>query len=122
MAKPYNENELLTHTLHSKVRYFHVTPPRNITHARPRLLQIAANGCLRGCCEMLTRFGFRGKMYYLCPRKEERALYTGVLSFFWQKNGCFTSDVEKSTLLRKIFLGVCGFFLCNVGRFLGDVE
>ena len=23
-----NENELLTHTLHSKVRYFHVTPPR----------------------------------------------------------------------------------------------
>ena len=71
---------------------------------------------------MLTRFGFRGKMYYLCPRKEERALYTGVLSFFGQKNGYFTSDVEKTTLRRKFFLGVCGFFLRNVDGFFADVE
>ena len=63
-----NENELLTHVTifgHSKVRHFPVTPsrPRNIIHANPRLLQIAANEPLMNCCEMLTRFGFRGKMY-----------------------------------------------------------
>ena len=62
-------------------------------------------------------------MYYLCTSEEEKALNKRVFSsFLVQKNGIFTSDVEKSTLLRKIFLGVCGLFFCNVGRFLGDVE
>ena len=62
-------------------------------------------------------------MLYLCTSEEERAHKQRVFSsFFDQKNGEFTSDVEKSTLLRKIFLGVCGFFLRNVGSFLGDVE
>lgn len=56
--------------------------PRNITHARPRLLKIAANECLRECCEVLTRFGFRGKMYYLCISEEERALNTGFSPLF----------------------------------------
>ena len=65
---------------------------------------------------MLTRFGFRRKMVYLCTSKEERAHKQRVFSsFFDQKNGIFTSEVEKSTLLRKIFLGVCGKFLRNVG-------
>ena len=38
------------------------------------------------------------------------------------KNGIFTSEIEISTLLRNFFLGVCGFFLRNVGGFLGEVE
>ena len=72
---------------------------------------------------MLTRFGFRGKMYYLCISEEERARKYWVLSsFFCTKNRIFTSEIDFSTLLRKIFLGVCGFFLRNVGGFLGDVE
>ena len=120
-----NENELLTHTLHSKVRYFHVTPPRprNITHANPRLLQIAANDQWRECCELLTQFGFRRKMLYLCTSEEERALNKRVFSsFFAPKNGVFTSEVNFFTLLKKFFLGVCGFFLRHVGGFLGDEE
>ena len=71
---------------------------------------------------MLTRFGFRIEMYYLCTSEEEKALNKRVFSFFWSKKGIFTSDVEFSTLLRKFFLGVCGFFLRNVGGFFGDVE
>ena len=72
---------------------------------------------------MLTRFGFCRKMYYLCTSKEERAHKQRVFSsFFDQKNGIFTSEVEKSTLLRKIFLGVCGKFLRNVGVRSGDSE
>ena len=72
---------------------------------------------------MLTRFGFRRKMVYLCTSKEERAHKQRVFSsFFDQKNGIFTSEVEKSTLLRKIFLGVCGEFLRNVGVRGGDSE
>ena len=121
----FNENKLLTHTLHSKVRYFHVTPPRprNITHANPRLLQIAANDQLGNCCEMLTRFGFRRKMLYLCTSEEEIALIKRVFSsFLVQKNGIFTSEIIFFTLLRNFFLGVCGFFLRHVGVFLGDEE
>ena len=72
---------------------------------------------------MFRRFGFRWKMYYLCISKEERALNTGVLSsFFGQKIGCFTSEVKKNTSEINFFLGVCGFFLRNVGGFLGDIE
>ena len=98
-------------------------PPRNITHANPRLLQIAANRRLMECCEVLTRFGFRRKMLYFCTSKVERALNKRVFSsFFAPKNGDFTSEIDFSTLLRKFFLGVCGFFLRNVGGFLGDVE
>ena len=75
--------------------------PRNITHARPRLLKIAANECLRECCEVLTRFGFRGKMYYLCISEEERARkYWVSSSFFCTKNRIFTSEIDFSTLLR----------------------
>ena len=62
-------------------------------------------------------------MYYLCTSEEERALNKRVFSsFFGQKNGVFTSEVKNFTLLRNFFLGVCGFFLRNVGGFLGDVE
>ena len=72
---------------------------------------------------MLRRFGFRRKMYYLCISEEERALNKRVFSsFFGQKNGIFTSEINFFTLLRKIFLGVCGFFLRKVDGFFGDVE
>ena len=72
---------------------------------------------------MLTRFGFWLEMYYLCPSEEERALNKRVFSsFFAKKNGVFTSEINFFTLLRKIFLGVCGFFLRNVDGFLGDEE
>ena len=61
-------------------------------------------------------------MVYLCTSKEESALNKRVFSsFFWQKNGVFTSEINFFTLLRKIFLGVCGFFLRNVGGFFGDL-
>ena len=70
---------------------------------------------------MLKRFGFRLEMYYLCTSEEEKALNKRVFSsFFWPKNGNFTAEVENFTLLRKIFLGVCGLFLSNVDGFFGD--
>ena len=72
---------------------------------------------------MLKRFGFRRKMVYLCISEEERALNKRVFSsFFGQKNGIFTSEINFFTLLRNFFLGVCGFFLSNVGDFFADAE
>ena len=72
---------------------------------------------------MLTRFGFCGKMVYLCTSEEEKALNKRVFSsFFWSKKGIFTSEVENFTLLRIFFLGVCGIFLRNVGARGGDSE
>ena len=62
-------------------------------------------------------------MVYLCTSEEERAHKQRVFSsFFDRKKWFFTSDIEKSTLLRKIFLGVCGKFLRNVGVRGGDSE
>ena len=62
-------------------------------------------------------------MLYLCTSEEERAHRHRVFSsFFCPKNGIFTSEIKFFTLLRKFFLGVCGFFLRNVGGFLGDEE
>ena len=55
-------------------------------------------------------------MLYICTSEEEKARkHWGFSSFFRQKNGIFTSEVEKFTLLRKNFLGVCGKFFRNVG-------
>ena len=72
---------------------------------------------------MLTPFGFWLEMYYLCTSEEERALNKRVFSsFFAQKNGIFTSEINFFTLLRNFFLGVCGFFLRNVDSFYADVE
>ena len=72
---------------------------------------------------MLRRFGFRRKMLYICTSKEERALNKRVFSsFFGLKNGIFTSEINFFTLLRKIFLGVCGFFLLNVDSIFADIE
>ena len=72
---------------------------------------------------MLRQFGFRRKMLYLCISEEERALNKRVFSsFFGQKNGIFTSEINFFTLLRNFFLGVCGFFLRNVDGFFTDVE
>ena len=72
---------------------------------------------------MLRRFGFRRKMYYLCISEEERALNKRVFSsFFGLKKGIFTSEIKIFTLLRKNFLGVCGFFLRNIDGFFADVE
>ena len=61
-------------------------------------------------------------MVYLCTSEEERAHKQRVFSFFFDRKNGFTSDIEKSTLLRKIFLGVCGKFLRNVGVRGGDSE
>ena len=58
----------------------------------------------------------------LYQRRGESPKQTGFLLFFWLKNAFFTSEIEISTLRRKIFLGVCGFFLSNVGGFSADVE
>ena len=70
--------------------------------------------------------GFRGKKYYLCHRKEERALDTRVLSSFLVKNltdkGCFTSDVEKNTSEIIFFLGGIVIFLRQVVAIIADVE
>ena len=71
---------------------------------------------------MITRCGFRRKMYYLCTSEEEKALNKRVFSsFFGLKNGISTSEINFFTLLRKIFLRVCGFFLSSVGSFSADV-
>ena len=62
-------------------------------------------------------------MYYLCTSEEERAhRYRVFSSFFGQKNGFFTSEINFFTLLRKNFLGVCGFFLRNVDSIFADIE
>ena len=62
-------------------------------------------------------------MYYLCTSEKERALNKRVFSsFFGQKNGIFTSEINFFTLLRKFFLGVCGFFLRNVEVISADTE
>ena len=62
-------------------------------------------------------------MLYLCTSEEEKALNKRVFSsFFGQKNGIFTSEINFFTLLRNFFLGVCGFFLSNVGGFFADAE
>ena len=72
---------------------------------------------------MLTRFGFRRKMWYLCTSEEEKALNKRVFSsFFGPKNRIFTSEIDFSTLLRNFFLGVCGKFFRNVGVRGGDSE
>ena len=64
---------------------------------------------------MLTRFGFRGKMYYLCTSEEERAQDTGLSPlFFAQYKGCNTSEVGN-------FLGFIGNFLGFIGNFLGFI-
>ena len=75
---------------------------------------------------MLTQFGFRRKIYYLCTSEEEEALNMRVFSSFLlkkrAKKGCFTLRVGDFTLRREFFLGVCGFFLSNVGVRGGDCE
>ena len=61
-------------------------------------------------------------MLYLCTSEEEKALNKRVFSsFFGQKNGIFTSEIEKNTSEIDFFLGVCGKFFRNVGRFFSDV-
>ena len=65
-------------------------------------------------------------MYYLCHRKEERALDTRVLSSFLAKKltykGCFTSDVEKNTSDLIFFLGFIVIFFRQVVAMMSDVE
>ena len=71
---------------------------------------------------MLTRFGIRLKMYYLCISEEERAhKQAGFLLFFWSKTGCFTSEIGKNTSEIFLFLGVINFFLGQEVEFLAEV-
>ena len=65
-------------------------------------------------------------MYYLCHRKEERALDTRVLSSFLVKNltykGGFTSDVEKNRSDIIFFLGGIVEFFRQIVAMMSDVE
>ena len=74
---------------------------------------------------MLKRFGFRPKMYYLCPSEEENALNTGVFSSFFAenapKNHCFTKHVEKFICRREISTGFSGNFSGQVGARIDDI-
>ena len=58
----------------------------------------------------------------LYEQRGESPKQAGFLLFFGLKKGIFTSEIKNFTLLRKIFLGVCGLFLRNVGGFFGDEE
>ena len=74
------------------------------------------------CCDMLTRFGFRGKMYYLCTSEEERALNTGLFPlFFAQYKGCNTKHLGISRCFSGNFLGFIGNFLGFIGERIADV-
>ena len=74
------------------------------------------------CCEMLKRFAFRAKMYYLCTSEEERALNTGLSPlFFAQYKGRNTSEVENSRCFIGNFLGFIGNFLGFIGERIADV-
>ena len=71
---------------------------------------------------MLTRFGFRRKMLYLCTSEEERARKHRVLSsFLAHYNGEKTSDVEKFLREIKFFLSASGCSLGEVGARIADV-
>ena len=64
-----------------------------------------------------------GKCIIFVLAKRREPVNTGFSPlFFAQKNRIFTSEINFSTLLRNFFLGVCGFFLRNVGRFFADAE
>ena len=71
---------------------------------------------------MLTQFGFRRKMLYLCNSKEERAQKHRVLSsFLAHYKGEKTSDVEKFLREIEFFFSASGFFLGEVGARIADV-
>ena len=71
---------------------------------------------------MLTRFGFRGKMLYLCTSEEERALNTGLFPlFFAQYKGCNTKHLGFSRCFSGNFLGFIGNFLGFIGERIADV-
>ena len=66
---------------------------------------------------------FARKWFIFVLAKRREPINSGFSPLFLtKKNGIFTSEVEKSTLLRKIFLGVCGKFLRNIGVRGGDSE
>ena len=72
---------------------------------------------------MLTQFGFRRKMLYLCNSKEERAPKHRVLSsFLAHYKGEKTSDVEKFLREIEFFFSKSGFSLGEVGARIDDIE
>ena len=58
----------------------------------------------------------------LYERRGESPKQAGFLLFFWPKKVDLHYELVISTLLRNFFLGVCGFFLRNVGSFFADAE
>ena len=66
-------------------------------------------------------FGGKCCIFVLAKRREPIDKGFSPL-FLGKKNAIFTSEINFFTLLRKFFLGVCGFFLRNVVGFFGDVE
>ena len=72
---------------------------------------------------MLTQFGFRRKLLYLCNSKEERAPKHRVLSSFLALyKGENTSDVEKFLREIEFFFSKSGFSLGEVGARIDDKE
>ena len=69
---------------------------------------------------------FGGKCCIFVLAKRREPIDTGFSPLFLAKIGVkkvvLHYELVISTLLRKIFLGVCGFFLSNVDGFFGDVE
>ena len=64
------------------------------------------------CCDMLTRFGFRGKIYYLCTSEEERALNTGLSPLFLVNiRREIHRKLEILDALSEIFLALSEIFL-----------
>ena len=75
------------------------------------------------CCDMLTQFGFREKLLYLCTSEEERARKRWVFSFFLaQNNGYSTSEIENFISEIKIFLSDIEKFLDYVGVRIDDLK
>ena len=61
---------------------------------------------------MLTRFGFRGKMLYLCTSEEERALNTGFSPLFLANiRPEIHRKLEIFLALSEIFLALSEIFL-----------
>ena len=70
---------------------------------------------------MLTRFGFRGKMYYLCICEEERARkYWVFSSFLPQKSHFYLRD--RFFYITEIFFLEFADFFCNVGCIFANEE
>ena len=74
---------------------------------------------------MLMRFGFCGKMYYICIAKRTEPAPAGSCPPFMRKNMTFsgfpTSEIEKLLSEIEFILGVSGNFLGEVMASVADI-